>query len=336
MTEIRGHDATMAGFLTAMRGDRPHHAWLFAGPEGIGKATLAMAAARRLLAESADPTLMKEGLNLPEGHPTASLMAAWSHPDFVLVDRLPKDTKLLDKPRNEWGEGEELRRSIRVDQIRGLHKRFANHPTYSTRRIVILDGAELCEMEASNALLKLLEEPPMGTIFILVTHAPGRLLPTIRSRCRMLRFSGLSGDTMTSILRAKLPGSAPNEISVLQELGQGSAGKALRLAGIDVGGMTAALKRIAATGDRDNRERASLSHSMSTKAGLVRFEAFLGLVPAFLAEEAKSRQGRALGVALKEWEAARDLASYAISGSLDVQAVSFALASHVAALAPSA
>ena len=334
MTEIRGHDAAMAGFLSAMRGARPHHGWLFSGPEGIGKATLAIAAARRLLAEAADPTLEQEGLYLSASHPTSSLMNAWSHPDFILIDRLPKDAKVCDKPRSEWGEGEELRRSIRVDQIRGLYQRFATHPTYSSRRIVILDGAEYCEVEASNALLKLLEEPPNGTMFILVTHAPGRLLPTIRSRCRMLRFSGLSDDIMTSVLRTHLPDAAPNEISVLKDLGQGSPGKALRLAGTDVGGMTAALKRIAAYGDPDNRERAALSQSMSTKAGQVRFEAFLGLVPAFLAGEVKIRHGKALGAALKEWEAARDLASYAVPGSLDVQAVSFALASHVAALAP--
>ena len=319
--------------MTAMRGQRRHHGWLFAGPEGIGKASLAIMAARRLLAESADPTLGQNGLTLSDTHPTAALMDAWSHPDFILIDRLPKDQKVADKPRIEWAENEELRRSIRVEQVRDLNRRFITHPTFSSRRIVILDGAEYCEVSTSNALLKLLEEPPEGTIFILITHAPGRLLPTIRSRCRTLRFSGLTGDGMTSALRAQLPNAAPDEIATLRELGQGSPGRALKLAGVDVGGMTAALRRIAATGDPDNRDRAALSQSMTTKSAQRRFEAFLGLVLAFLAAEAKSSSARATGPILKAWEAARDLASYAVPGSLDPQAVTFALASHVAALA---
>jgi DNA polymerase III subunit delta' len=317
-----------------MRGPRGHHGWLFAGPEGVGKASLAMIAARRLLAESADPTLSQHGLTLSDTHPTAALMDAWSHPDFILIDRLPKDQKVADKPRIEWAENEELRRSIRVDQVRDLHRRFITHPTFSFRRIVIVDGAEYCEVSTSNALLKLLEEPPQGTIFILITHAPGRLLPTIRSRCRTLRFSSLSDDAMTSVLRARLPGAAPDEITTLKGLGQGSPGRALKLAGVDVGGMTSALKRIVATGDPDNRERAALAQSMTAKSAQARFEAFLGLVPAFLALEAKSSSVRATGPILKAWEAARDLASYAVPGSLDPQAVTFALASHVAALAP--
>lgn len=334
MTEILGHDATMKAFMTAMRGPRSHHGWLFAGPEGVGKASLAVVAARRLLAESADPALERTGLTLSDTHPTAALMDAWSHPDFILIDRLPKDQKVADKPRIEWAENEELRRSIRVEQVRDLNRRFITHPTFSSRRIVILDGAEYCEVSTSNALLKLLEEPPQGTIFILITHAPGRLLPTIRSRCRTLRFSGLSEDRMTSVLRARLPSAAPDEIETLKELGKGSPGRALKLSGGDVGGMTAALKRIAASGDPDNRERAVLAQSMVAKSAQARFEAFLGLVPVFLANHAKSSCGHATGPILRAWEAARDLASTAVPGSLDPQAVTFALASHVATLAP--
>jgi DNA polymerase III subunit delta' len=139
---------------------------------------------------------------------------------------------------------------------------------------------------------------------------------------------------MTSVLRARLPGATPDEIATLKELGQGSPGRALNLSGVDVSGMTAALHRIAVSGDPDNRERAALSQSMVTKSAQARFESFLGLVPAFLASAAKSSSGRATGPILKAWEAARDLASYAVPGSLDPQAVTFALASHVAALAP--
>jgi DNA polymerase III subunit delta' len=331
---IIGHDATIGSFLAAMRGDRPHHGWLFAGAEGLGKASLAMAAAKRLLAEAADPGLADISIDVRSDHPTVQLIEAWSHPDFILIDRMPKDPKLVEKPRVEWPDDVERRRSIRVDQIRDLNRRFATHPTFSSRRIVIIDGAEDCEVGASNALLKMLEEPPAGTIFILVSHSPGRLLPTIRSRCRMLRFSALDDAAMTSALRANLPQVLMEEIAVLARLGEGSPGRAVHLAGLDVGGMTAALERILQTGDPDNGDRSALSGSMTAKSAQARFEAFLGLVPAFVAAHAKTRGGAALGDALIHWEKARALAQHAVAGSLDPQAVTFALASHVAALAP--
>jgi DNA polymerase III subunit delta' len=334
MTEIVGHEATINSFLAAMRGERPHHGWLFAGSEGLGKASLAIAAARRLLAEAADPGLPSEGIALRPDHPTAQLIEAWSHPDFILVDRLPKDAKLVEKPRIEWPEDVERRRSIRLEQIRDLGRRFSTHATYSKRRIVIIDGAEDCEVGASNALLKMLEEPPAGTIFILVSHATGRLLPTIRSRCRLLRFSGLDDAVMTAVLLDALPKASAEEIGALVQLAEGAPGRAIRLAGLDVGGMTNALERIARSGDPDNIDRAALSQSMTAKAAQARFEAFLGLVPGFMAAQAKTRRGAALGEAISHWEKARGLAQHAVAGSLDPQAVAFALASHVAALAP--
>ncbi len=336
MTTIVGHDATIAAFLSAMRGDRPHHGWLFAGDEGVGKASLAMSAARRLLAEAADPNLTGESLHLREDHPTAALMDAWSHPDFILIDRLPKDPKVAEKPRADWPEGEERRRSIVADQVRDLNRRFSTHPTYSTRRIVVIDGAESMEVVAANALLKMLEEPPAGTIFILVTHAPGRLLPTIRSRCRMLRFSGLADDVMTSILGAEIGTANAAEIAALVSLGQGAPGRAIRQAGLGIDKIIASLDQIAATGDRDNVVRLALANSMSTKSSQVRFEALLGLAPAYLATQARKRHGKALSEALRGWEGVRDLAQHAVLGSLDPQAVTLQLASHVAALAPKA
>jgi DNA polymerase III subunit delta' len=317
-----------------MRGERPHHGWLFSGAEGLGKATLALKLARRLLAEATDPNLPVAGLEIREDHPTASLMDAWSHPDFILIDRLPKDAKMAEKPRADWAENEELRRSIRVDQVRDLHRRFATRPTFSSRRVVVIDGAETCEVSASNALLKMLEEPPTGTIFILVTHAPGRLLPTIRSRCRVLRFAGLEEDAMRLALRSALSSVGEQELQALITLGQGSPGRAIRLAGLGVDAMTVMLNKIATTGDPDNGLRVALSASMSPKAAQARFEAFLGLVPGFLAQRARSQQGVVLSRTIKQWEEARDLASHAIPGSLDPQSVTFALASHVAALAP--
>jgi DNA polymerase III subunit delta' len=336
VTEIIGHDAQVNAFLAAMRGERPHHGWLFAGAEGLGKASLAMQAARRLLAEAADPSLEPAGLALSPTHPTATLLDAWSHPDFILIDRLPKDPKVAEKPRAEWPEGEERRRSIVADQVRDLNRRFATHPTFSTRRIVIIDGAESMEVVTANALLKMLEEPPMGTIFILITHAPGRLLPTIRSRCRLLRFSGLDDAAMTSALRANLPNASAAELAALAKTGEGSPGRAIRLAGLDLAGLTASLDRLSSQGDPQNRERVALAAAMSPKSAQQRFEALLALVPTYMAGKVRMMSGEPFAEGLKLWERARDLAGQAIPGSLDPQSVTFTLAGLVAGLAPGA
>jgi DNA polymerase III subunit delta' len=334
VSEIQGQDAPIAAFLSAMRGDRPHHGWLFAGPEGVGKASLAFLAARRLLAEAADPALAPQGLSLADDHPTAALLDAWSHPDFILIDRLPKDQKIAEKPRAEWGEDEELRRSIIVTQVRDLNRRFATHPTFSSRRIVVIDGAETMEVATANALLKMLEEPPLGTIFILVTHAPGRLLPTIRSRCRLLRFSGLDDAVMTSVLKTRLPGASADELASLVATGEGSPGRAIRLAGLDLAGLTATLNRLATGGDPQNKDRVALSAAMSAKSAQRRYEALLSLVPSFMAALVRTRSGDQLAEGLSLWEKARDLAQHAIPGSLDPSSVTFTLAGLVAGLAP--
>lgn len=319
-----------------MRGPKPPHAWLFTGDEGLGKAALAKQLAARLLAEAADPSFPQSATPIDEGHSTARLIAARSHPDFILVEReiweksqppriVPYDArKADDKPS----------RSIRVIQIRWLHQRLALAPSMSPRRIVVMDAADEFEPSAANALLKALEEPAQGTVFILISHSPGRLLPTIRSRCRMLRVSSLSADDMRTAVRAQLPDADPMELAALIELGQGSPGKAIKLAGVNVAGMLGALRSALETGDGDNRTRLALASSMATKSAQPRFEAFLGLVPAFLAAEAKQAQGQPLAATLKAWEACRDLAAQAIPGSLDPQSVALALTGHVAALAP--
>lgn len=174
---ILGHDEQTAAFLDAARSGRMHHAWLLAGPQGIGKAGFAQAAARWLLASAAGPAVPHNRLDVSGDHPIASLLDAGSHPDFKVLQRLPK------------AGSEELARSITVDQVRGLQPLFATTPSLSPRRVVLIDAIDDLERGAANALLKNLEEPPAGTVFLLVSHAPGRLLPTIRSRCRTLPSS---------------------------------------------------------------------------------------------------------------------------------------------------
>ncbi len=322
MTPLVGHDRQAAAMLDAARAGRLHHGWILAGPKGIGKARFARAIALRLLAEAAGPPIDRDGIEVPVDHPIRRIIEAGSHPDYAELECLEKESGTA--------------RNISVDQIRGLQRLIHSVPSLSHRRIVVIDSADDLERSAANALLKSLEEPPADMVFLLVAHAPARLLPTIRSRCHVLRFDGLDDDAMQGIIRAAQPDLSADEIDVLVRAGEGSPGKALGFAGLNLAEMERALTSIAAHGDRDNRERLLLAKMLSGKAAKPRYEAFLERAPAFIARAARVRQGAALGEALDRWEAARQLAAGAVILSLEPGSVVFELAGHVAALAPSA
>ena len=321
---LLGHDDAIAAFMEAAHGRRLHHAWLLTGPKGIGKGTFALHAARRLLAEAAGPSVDLPGLGVPADHPIAALIDAGSHPDLMRLERLTDE------------KSGSTARSISIDQIRSLQRLFATTGSYSERRIVIIDAVDDLERGGANALLKNLEEPPVGSLFLLVSHSPGRLLPTIRSRCRTLQFRPLADDVMTTILRRELPNTASSEIAGLIEAGEGAPGRALAFAGLDVAGLDASIDRLIRQGDPSNAERSALARSLASKSSQPRYEAFLERVPVRMAIEAKRRQGPALDRALTLWEQARDLAGSAVPLSLDAQATAFTLAGLVAALAEDA
>ena len=335
MTGIIGHDAQIAAFLSEVGGARLHHAWLFHGPEGIGKAKVALALAKRALCVAAGPSIDSDGLHVPGDHPIGKLVDAHSHPDLVLLERLPKDPKAVrDLDRRDWPENLERARSISVDQVRALGSVFALKPSFSSRRIVIVDAIDDMERAGANALLKSLEEPPSGTIFLLISHAPGRLLPTIRSRCRTLKFDPLDELAMRQVVREKLPNAHEAEIAALIAAGDGSPGRALGFAGLDIAGLDEALALVVREGDAQNSIRSELAHKLSAKSAQLRYEAFLKRAPMFIAHEAKRRSGQSLAAAIAAWEAARSLSDSALRQSLDPQMTVFALAGIVAGLAP--
>jgi len=318
MTSLHGNHTARQAFSAAIDSGSLHHGWIFAGPEGVGKARFAMLAARRLLAGPGQP----DDFAISPGDRTQQLIDAGSHPDLKLLQRLPRDEK---KP--EQG----LARSIRVDQVRELDHFLGVKATYSDRRVVVIDTADDLERPgASNALLKNLEEPPAGTVFLLVSHAPGRLLPTIRSRCRMLRFEPLDDAEMRAALVDA--GVASDEIDELIRVGQGSPARALAMAGLDVAGLDKALMELA-KGDPTNAVRAELARSLSLKAAQERYEAFLERAPSFIAAAARMRSGEALRTALDAHDAARNLAASALGLSLDAQGTVFEMGSIVARLA---
>lgn len=327
-----GHEAQVAAFLGPMRSERLHHAWLLTGPKGVGKASFAKAAALRLLAEAAGPAPEGEGLHVDRDHRIAHLFTANSHPDYRLVERVPWDSKGEIIPEQDRKGDEPIGRNIRIKQIRMLDRVLSVSPSLSGRRAIIIDAADDLERSAANALLKSLEEPPAGTVFFLISHMPGRLLPTIRSRCRMLRFNGLGESDMRAALAQV--GTNEREIEELVRVGGGAPGQAMRFAGLDIGAMDSLLQEMSRTGDPSNAARLSLARALSLKAAQPRYESFLERAPAFIASEARSRRGPALDQALDLWGKARELAGSAIGLSLDPQATAFQLGSYVAALAP--
>ena len=218
-------------------------------------------------------------------------------------------------------------------QIRWLDRVLGVSPSLSNRRAIVIDAADDMERGAANALLKSLEEPPAGTVFFLVSHMPGRLLPTIRSRCRVLRFSPLADDQVQTVLRREATDADESEIGAMVRAGGGAPGQALRFAGLDIGGIDAALEKLARTGDPDNGARVALAKSLALKAAQPRYEAFLERAPAFIAATARTRTGASLEQAIGLWEKARALAGGAIGLSLDPQATAFQLGGYVAGLA---
>jgi DNA polymerase-3 subunit delta' len=323
VTPLYGHDAAVAGFRDSLDSGRLHHAWLLAGPEGIGKALFAEKAALRVLAQG-QGAVDSPGLDVPDSHPAARLVAAGSHPDLMKLERLVKETSSTG----------ELARSVSVDQVRGLQRLFSTTASMSPWRVVIIDAIDDLERNAANALLKNLEEPPPHSLFLLVSHAPERLLPTIRSRCRQIRLSPLSTDAMTSALRSAAPDAGDAEIAELVKAGQGSPGRALAWRGLDISGLDRAMEALAREGDPTNARRAALAQALSLKSAQPRYEAFLARAPSFIAEAAKGRSGAALAEALRLWERAQGLASSARGLSLETESVVFELCGMLAALAP--
>jgi len=217
-TRLIGQNAALGIVSRAIRGRRPPQAWLMCGPPGVGKATLAYRIARYLLAYGASDRGPAD-LGVPPNDPVSVQVAAGSHPGVLVVKRsINPDTGKL---RNETV----------VDDVRRLSSFFGLTSGAGGWRVVIVDTADDMNASAANALLKLLEEPPSRAMLLLLSNVPGRLLPTIRSRCQRLSLRLLSDADMEGELSRLLPDMNATERASLTRLSGGSIGAALRLAG---------------------------------------------------------------------------------------------------------
>ena len=318
---IVGQDRAVEQFVTAWQLGSLHHAWLLAGPKGVGKASFARAAATRVLADAGGPPIEVPGLETPEDHRIARLVEAGSHPDLRWLERL-----VNEKTSN-------LARSITVDQVRSLGELFDLTPALSPWRVVVIDSIDDLEKSAANALLKMLEEPPANCLFLLVSHAPGRLLPTIRSRCRRLDFQSLSDDAMASILGRHLPELKESDRRKVIEAAGGSAGRAIALAELDLVSLEEAALRILRQGDPTNARRSDLASELGKRGASDRYAAFLELLPSVIAREARDLSGAPRQRAVDAYARTRELVAVAPRLSLDPAATVFQLGGILASVA---
>jgi len=225
---LLGHEAVEAQMAEAARSGRLAHAWLLEGPRGIGKATLAYRFARFLLAGAggSDGGLFGETaptLEVAAESPAARLIAAGSHPDLLAVERTYDEKK------------KRMRKEIRAEDARGVADFMHLTPAMGGWRVAIVDAVDDLNPTSMNALLKVLEEPPRRAVLILVYHGAGRILPTIRSRCRRLAMKPLEPGVIDRLLATHAPDLPPEERGPVAQLARGSLGRALDL--IDAGGL---------------------------------------------------------------------------------------------------
>lgn len=269
-----GHEEPWAAWRAALAGTRMHHGWILAGKAGLGKAAFADAAARELVEEP--------GSLMPEG----------AHPDIITLTHLPASQE--DEKKREAGKPFEVKRSIGIAQIRDMQRRLVTRPTLGARRAIIIDPVDDLEKPAANALLKSLEEPPVGTFFLLVSHRPGRLLATIRSRCRILRFPAIDAAAIDTLLREAVPEADENARAAAIAASQGAPGTALQFIEQDLGAIHGLMNRIVEGGDAGFTLRGQLARAIGTRPGRERIQAVLELARGALASQMRSADDQRL------------------------------------------
>lgn len=221
-TMLFGHHDAEQALLEAYRSGRIPHAWLIGGAQGIGKATLAYRLARFALAhpDPAAPAVQQAtSLEVEDTHPVARQITAGAHGGLLTLERSLNDKGVL-------------RNVITVDETRETISFFGSTAAVDGWRICVVDTVDELNANAANALLKILEEPPRRSILLLLTHAPGKVLPTIQSRCRKLALRPLATSEVVEAAAAAIHAPVGNaELIKAAEVSEGSVGRALNLLG---------------------------------------------------------------------------------------------------------
>ncbi len=286
-----GHAGAQAHFLHAYTAGRLHHAWMITGPRGLGKATLAYKIARFLLAAPQDDGGMfapavPTSLDTPLPPRDEAQLQALSHPRLYLLRRGLNTTESA------------LASQISVGEVRKMTDFFHLSATEGGRRVAIVDDLDLLNESAANAFLKLLEEPPVNVVFLLISHQPARLLPTIRSRCRELRLAPLAPTDLSNALTAARGAEAgaegaatvdPDDRTALAELAGGSVGRAFELTNLDGLALYQSLIDLMTGLPRLDRARMhTLADGAAGKGAEARFALLIDLIDLFLARVARA------------------------------------------------
>ena len=211
---LRAHSQHIDHILAPSQRRQP--VWILAGKEGIGKSTAAFYLAARLLSQQSDPLFGDDTSAMigDASEATAALIRAGSHPDFKYIHA-----------RGDTGS-----KAISTDQVREMSSFLAMTPSMSQWRVVIIDALDDININGANAMLKTLEEPPKNSMILLISHATGSILPTIRSRSRMLRMNTLNAQDTRDIIAMLYPDIEPDWLAIMVSIADGAPGRAVMMA----------------------------------------------------------------------------------------------------------
>lgn len=297
-----GHEEQERELAAAFNGGQMHHAWLITGPGGIGKATLAYRFAAFVLARGDERDMFGGNLDIAADTPTWRQIRAQSHPGLLVIRR-PYDQK-----------GKKFRTEITVEEARRLKGFLSMTAEEGGWRAVIVDTADELNANAANALLKSLEEPPARTVFLLLSAQPGALLPTIRSRCRLLALSPLADEPLRKAVQQAVAASAEDlasaavpEAGEWEELLRLSGGSVRRLLALKASGglelHRRIVKRLDALPRVDWEDVHKLGDELGSNAAEQRFQLFFELFSGLLARlirQAASGEGAGPEAALSQ------------------------------------
>ncbi len=283
-----GHSESERALLDAYRSERLHHAWILGGPKGIGKATLAFRFARFVIANPERFGLQvasAQDLSVPEDHPAARQLTAGGHPNILHL-------------RRPWDEkSKRFKSELPVQEVRRTVSFFGTTASAKAWRICIVDAADDMNISSANALLKILEEPPEQCLFLVLSHAPGRLLPTIRSRCRRLDLAPLQEGEIVEGLRELAPDEVPSgeDLAELATAADGSLRSAITLLSGDGLAIAKGMKQLAnQAGNLDLAAVHALADLVSARGQADNWESFQHMTQLWLHE--RMRQDLTNGV----------------------------------------
>jgi DNA polymerase-3 subunit delta' len=263
-TKLYGHAEAEEFLAQSYRSGKGHHAILIEGPEGIGKATLAFRFANHVLSHP-DPLSAPDGMGDPDPNSVVSHAIASGASHNLLYLARPVDEKTG-----------KVKSAITVDEVRRAGKFFSQTSGTGNWRIVIIDPADDMNRSAANAILKILEEPPKRALFLVLSHAPGKLLPTIRSRCLPLRLSPLGDTTLTAALMHLDVGIDTARTEELLRDAKGSVGEALKLLNYGGADIIAAYRQVlAAEGPAARKAMHKLAEVLSGRESETIFDFFV-------------------------------------------------------------